>query len=71
MGNTNQFGTNTCHCNKKLNQILNYLQLFWDFPKSLINEYSDGSASPEFIMLKLLVRENKKGYNFEHYLTCS
>ena len=41
MGGTNQLGTNTCHHNKKLNQILNHLHLFWDFPKSLINEYSD------------------------------
>ena len=41
VGGTNQFGTNTCHHNKKLDQILNHLQLFWDFPKSPINEYSD------------------------------
>ena len=38
---TNQFDTNTCHNNKKLDQILNHLHLFWDFPKSPINEYSD------------------------------
>ena len=41
MGGINQFGTNTCHHNKKLDQILNHLHLFWDFPKSPINEYSD------------------------------
>ena len=41
MGGTNQFGTNTYHHNKKLNWILKHLQLFWDFPKSLVNEYSD------------------------------
>ena len=41
MGGTNQFGTNTCHHNKKLDQILNHLHLFGDFPKSPINEYSD------------------------------
>ena len=39
MGVTNQFGINTCHHNKKLNQILNHLHLFWHFPKSLINKY--------------------------------
>ena len=41
MDDTNQYGTNTCHHNKKLNQILNHLHLFGDFPKSLINEYCD------------------------------
>ena len=41
IGNTNQFGTNTCHHNKKLNYIINHLHLFWDFLKSLINEYND------------------------------
>ena len=43
MGGTNQFGTNTWHHNKKLKQMLNQLHLFWDFPKSLINKYSDKS----------------------------
>ena len=41
MGGPNQFGTNTCHHSNKLDQILFHLQLFWDFPKSPINEYSD------------------------------
>ena len=41
MGGTNRIGTNTCHHNKKLNQRLDYLHLFWDLSKSLINEYSD------------------------------
>ena len=41
MGDTNQFGTNTCHHNKKSNQTLNYLHLFRGFPKPLINKYSD------------------------------
>ena len=49
MGGTNQFGTNTCHHNKKLNWILNHLQLFWDFPKSLINEYSDKVSKRIFV----------------------
>ena len=41
MGNTNQFGINTCHHNNKLDMILNQLHLFRDFPNSPINEYSD------------------------------
>ena len=41
MGGTNQFDTNICHQNKKLDQILNHLHLFLDFPKCLINEYND------------------------------
>jgi hypothetical protein len=41
MGGLNQFGTNTCHHNKILSHIVNHLNLFWDFPKSLINESSD------------------------------
>ena len=40
MGGTNQFGTNTCAHNKKLNHVLNHVHLFLDFPKSIINEYS-------------------------------
>ena len=40
MDGSNQIDTNTCHHNKKLFQILNHSHLFWDFPKSLINEYS-------------------------------
>ena len=44
MGSTNQFGTNTCHYIKKLNMMLNHFHLFWDFPKPLINEYSDKSS---------------------------
>ena len=38
VGGTNQFGINTRHHNKKLDQILNHLHLFWDFPKFPINE---------------------------------
>ena len=45
MGGTNQFDTNTCHHNKKLDQILNHLQLFRDFSKSPINEYSDSGET--------------------------
>jgi hypothetical protein len=41
VGDTNQFDTNTCHHNKKLDWILDHLHLFWDFPKSPINEYND------------------------------
>ena len=46
MGGANQFGTNTCHHNNKLDQILNHLHLFWDFSKSMINEYNDNCESP-------------------------
>ena len=49
MGGINQFDTNTCHHNKKLNQISNHLHLFWDFPKSLINEYSDKDKKTNII----------------------
>ena len=45
MGGTDQLGTNTWHHNKKLNYLLNNLHLFWDFPKSLINEYGDTIVS--------------------------
>jgi hypothetical protein len=57
VGNTNQFGTNTtCHHNNKLDQILNHLHLFWDFPKSPINEYSDWILeSAMFIYIQNLV----------------
>ena len=41
MDNSNQTVTNTRHHDKKSSQILNHLHLFGDFPKSLINEYSD------------------------------
>jgi hypothetical protein len=50
---TSQFDTNTCHHNKKLDQILNHLHLFWDFPKSPIKEYSDGwRSNPVFLRKK-------------------
>ena len=41
MGGTNQFDTNTCHLNKKLDHILKHLHLFRNFPKSPIIKYSD------------------------------
>ena len=44
MDNTNQFDTNTCHHNREIELDNNQtLHLFWDFPKSLINEHSDES----------------------------
>ena len=41
VGGTNQFGTNTCNHNKKMDLILDHLHLYQDFSKSPINEYSD------------------------------
>ena len=38
MGNNSQFSTNNCHY-IKLN--IKPFAFFWDFPKSLINEYND------------------------------
>ena len=51
MDGINQFGTNTCQHNKKLNQISSLMYLFWDFPKSMINK--DNDMSP-FSSLPLL-----------------
>ena len=52
MCGTNQIGTNTCHHNKKSNWILNHSHLYWNFEKSLINEYSD-QADDRYIMPKI------------------
>ena len=59
MGGTNQFDTNKCHQNKTLDQILNHLHLFWDFPKSLINEYNDkfGDRLHVFNVIQIVIRE--------------
>ena len=64
MGGTNRIGTNTCHHNKKLNQRLDYLHLFWDLSKSLINEYSDSF----YVLCYDLIAEckfNKAEHQFE------
>ena len=58
VGITNQFGTNTCHHNKKLDQILSHLHIIWDFPESPINEYSGKCMEvqqPETMALHILV----------------
>ena len=55
MGNTNQFGTNKRNDIKKLNYILNHVHLFWDFPKSPINEYSDKMNQLKSHTRKLLI----------------
>ena len=44
-GDTNQFDKNTYHHNEKLDHVLNHLHLFWDFPKSPINKYSDKGSN--------------------------
>ena len=53
MGDTNQFCTNRCHHNKKLNQIFTHLHLFWNFPKSLINEQSDITLQNNKLLLTI------------------
>ena len=41
LGDTSWFDTNTCHQNKKLDQMWKRLPLFWDFSKFPINECND------------------------------
>jgi len=52
MSSTNQFDINTCHHNNKLDKILNHLHLFWDFPKSPINEYMVIIAIVDFVLFR-------------------